>query len=164
MPPGDDAPTRVPGLQTAATALERGNPAAVRRAADECRAGALRDHVGGVPRGKAIVRRLRDLTATDPALGVAVARALDLEHIVEDLLDGRSVDGVTGFGPDGGILPPSRSDRRRRRGTVLLVLGGVVLLVGATAADSLSLVWVIAWTLGSFALIFTGLRDVLHRG
>ena len=44
------------------------------------------------------------------------------------------------------------------------VLGGVVLLVGATAADSLSLFWVIAWTVVSFALIFTGLREALHRG
>jgi hypothetical protein len=44
-----------------------------------------------------------------------------------------------------------------------VLLGGIVLLVGATAADSLSLVWVIVWTVGSFALIFGGLRDVLHR-
>jgi len=154
----------VDGLKAAATALEQADPGAVRRAADECRDGAHRDHLDGTPRGKAIVKRLRDLASTDPALGIAVARSLSLEHIVDDLLDGRSVDGVTGLGPDGGILPPSRSDRRRRRGTVLLVLGGLVLLVGATAADSLSLVWVIVWTLGSFTLIFTGLRGVLHRG
>ena len=47
---------------------------------------------------------------------------------------------------------------------VLLLAGGVVLLAGATAADSLSLVLVVLWTSASFALIFGGLRDVLHRG
>ena len=77
---------------------------------------------------------------------------------------GTSVDGVTGIGADGTVLPPSRSDLRRRRGVVLLLAGGVVLLAGATAADSLSLVLVVLWTLASFALIFGGLRDVLHRG
>jgi fatty acid desaturase len=74
------------------------------------------------------------------------------------------VDGVTGISPGGEVLQPSRSDRRRRRGVVLVLVGGVVLLVGATAADSLSLFWVILWTVTSFILIFGGLRDVLHRG
>ena len=116
-----------------------------------------------MPRGKAYVLGLRDLTVGRPPLGVAVARSLGLEHIVEDLLEGASVDGVTGIGPDGEILAPSPSDRHQRRGTVLVLLGGIVLLVGATAADSLSLVWVIVWTIGSFALIFGGLRDILRR-
>jgi hypothetical protein len=160
----DGAPPRFEAVRTAATELERDDPELVRRAVADCEQGAQLDHAGGVPRGKAYVQRLRDLTHEEPALGVAVARALSLEHIVEDLLDGKSVDGVTGLSPEGEVLPPSRSDRRRRRGTVLLVLGGVVLLVGATAADSLSLFWVIAWTVVSFALIFTGLREALHRG
>jgi hypothetical protein len=39
----------------------------------------------------------------------------------------------------------------------------VVLLVGATFADTLSLSLVIIWTLSSFFLIFGGLREVLRR-
>ena len=46
---------------------------------------------------------------------------------------------------------------------ILVLLGGVVLLVGATAADSLSLFWVILWTVTSFVLIFGGLRGILRR-
>ena len=80
-----------------------------------------------------------------------------------DLLNGESVDGVTGLDAAGVVLPPSRSDRRRRRGTVLLLVGGLVVLIGATTADSLSLWMVIAWTAASFTLIFTGLRSILHR-
>jgi hypothetical protein len=156
-------PTQVEELKAAATALEHADPELVRRAAADCEAGAQRDHLDGVPRGKAYVRRLRDVTGERPELGIAVGRALGLEHIVEDLLDGRSVDGVTGLGPDGAVLPPSRSDRRRRRGVVLLLLGGVVVLAGATVADSLALPAVITWTAASFVLIFVGLRDLLHR-
>ena len=132
-------------------------------AAAACTAGAERDLGEGVPRGRATVLRLRDLTVDDPVLGMAVARALGLGHLVEDLVAGTSVDGVPGFGPDGRVLAPSRSDRRRRRGVVLVLLGGLVLLVGATAADSLSLFWVITWTVVSFGCIFGGLRGLLHR-
>ncbi len=39
----------------------------------------------------------------------------------------------------------------------------MVVLLGATAADSLALYAVITWTLASFVLIFVGLRDLLHR-
>ena len=162
-PEGGTPAPRIKALEAAATALELEEPELVATAAAECVARAERELRDGMPRGKAYVLGLRDLTVGRPPLGVAVARSLGLEHIVEDLLEGASVDGVTGIGPDGEILAPSPSDRRRRRGTVLVLLGGIVLLVGATAADSLSLVWVIVWTIGSFALIFGGLRDVLHR-
>lgn len=162
--PTDQEPApRVGELFAAATALGLEDPGRVRRAAAECEAGARQDHVDGLPRGRATVQRLRDLTHDEPALGIAVARSLGLEHIVEDLLAGKSVDGVTGLGPTGEILPLSRSDRRRRRGAVLLAIGAVVVLLGATAADSLALYAVITWTLASFVLIFVGLRDLLHR-
>lgn len=164
MATGDPVPSRIEALRAAATALEREDPDLVARAGAQCRADAQRDLVNGIPRGQATVLGLRDLTVERPPLGIAVGRALGLEHIVVDLLEGRSVDGVTGISADGAVLPPSRSDRRRRRGTVLLLVGGLVLLVGATTADSLSLFLVIAWTVSSFALIFVGLRDILHRG
>lgn len=163
MPTGRGRASRFEELSDAATALERDDPERVAQATAGCRDGAHQDHLGGVPRGKATVQRLRDLTHEEPALGIAVGRSLGLGHIVEDLLAGTSVDGVTGLGEHGEILPPSRSDRRRRRGAVLLGLGAVVVLLGATAADSLALYAVITWTLASFVLIFVGLRDLLHR-
>ncbi len=163
-PPEGGAPSpRIEALEAAATTLELEEPELVATATADCVARAERELRDGTPRGKAYVLGLRDLTVEQPPLGIAVARSLGLEHIVGDLLDGTSVDGVPGIGPDGQVLAPSPSDRRRRRGAVLVLLGGIVLLVGATAADSLSLMWVIVWTVGSFALIFGGLRDVLHR-
>jgi hypothetical protein len=164
MSTADSGPVGVDALFAAATVLEQEDPALVARTATECEAGARQDLIDGMARGKATVLRLRDLTVERPSLGIAVARSLGLEHIVADLLAGRSVDGVTGIGAGGEVLPRSRSDRRRRRGAILLVLGGLVLLAGATVADSLSLGLVIAWTACSFALIFVGLRDVLHAG
>jgi hypothetical protein len=156
--------TRIEALKDAATTLELEDPDLVVSTRAECVAGAEQDLVGGTPRGRAYVLRLRDLTVERPPLGVAVARSLGLEHIVDDLLEGQSVDGVTGISATGDFLLPSRSDRRRRRGVILAVLGGVVLLAGATAADSLSLFPVILWTVASFVLIFGGLRDILHDG
>jgi hypothetical protein len=163
-PQDDTTPTRIEAFKSAATDLELEDPDLVADTSAECVAAAERDLLDGSPRGRAYVLRLRDLTVERPPLGIAVARTLGLEHIVEDLLEGTSVDGVTGISPGGEVLQPSRSDRRRRRGVVLVLVGGVVLLVGATAADSLSLFWVILWTVTSFILIFGGLRDVLHRG
>ena len=164
MPVGEAPSSRIEAFRAAAAELERADPDLVARVRVECEAGARQDLVDGIPRGRAVVLRLRGLTVERPSLGIAVARSLGLEHIVDDLLAGVSVDGVPGIGADGSILPPSRSDRRRRRGIVLLLIGGGVLLVGATAADSLSLPLVIARTATSFVLIFGGLRDVLHRG
>jgi hypothetical protein len=160
---GRPSPPRIEALKDAAASIELESPELVASARAECVAGAEQDLIAGTPRGRAYVRRLRDLTVENPPLGVAVARSLGLEHIVEDLLQGTSVDGVTGISADGGVLRPSRSDRRRRRGVVLTVIGGVVLLAGATAADSLSLFPVILWTAASFALIFGGLRDILRE-
>lgn len=164
LPTGGPPPSRLELLRTEASALARDEPELVAAATATCRAAAERDLVDGIPRGKAIVRRLRDLAVDRPALAVAVGRSLGLEHIVDDLLGGTSVDGVAGIGADGRVLPPSRADRRRRRGTVILLIGGLVLLAGATVADSLSLFLVVGWTVVSFVLIFGGLRDVLHRG
>jgi hypothetical protein len=155
---------RIEALMAAATALEHEDPELVVAARTECEAGAQRDLLSGVPRGAAYVLRLRDLAVERPPLGIAVARSLGLEHIMEDLLAGKSVDGVTGISPEGQVLPPSRSDRRRRRGAFFVLVGGVILLVGATTADSLSLTLVIIWTVSSFVFIFGGLRELLHRG
>jgi hypothetical protein len=155
--------SRIESLKAEARGLEQEDPELVGRARDECQEGARQDLLKGVPRGAAIVLRLRDLTVEQPALGIAVARSLGLEHILDDLLAGKSVDGVTGLSADGQVLPRSRSDKRRRRGVVSLFLGGVVLLVGATFADTLSLTLVIIWTFSSFFLIFGGLREVLRR-
>ncbi len=156
--------SRIESLKAAATALEQQDPDLVDRARDECQAAAQQDLLNGVPRGAAVVLHLRDLTVERAPLGIAVGRSLGLEHIVDDLLAGKSVDGVTGISAEGHVLPPSRSDKRRRRGAVSLFLGGVVLLVGATFADTLSLALVIIWTFTSFFLIFGGLREVLRRG
>jgi hypothetical protein len=164
VPTGDSVPSRIDAIQAEATALQQEDPELVDRTATACRADAERDLANGIPRGKAYVLGLRDLAVERPPLAIAVGRSLGLEHLVVDLLEGRSVDGVTGISARGEVLPPSRSDRRRRRGAVLLLVGGLVLLVGATTADSLSLPLVIAWTVASFALIFGGLRDVLHWG
>jgi hypothetical protein len=158
------SPSRIESLKADAIALEQADPDLVDRAGAECQAAAQRDLVNGVPRGTAIVLRLRDLTVERPPLGIAVARSLGLEHIMEELLAGKSVDGVTGISAEGDVLPPSPSDKKRRRGTVFILLGGVILLVGATTADSLSLTLVIIWTLSSFFLIFSGLRALLRRG
>lgn len=78
--------SRIDALAAEATALQAEDPALVARASEECRTDAERDFVDGTPRGKALVRRLRDLTVEQPALGLAVGRSLALGHIVEDLL------------------------------------------------------------------------------
>ena len=164
MSTNDASVSRIVSLKAAAAKLEQDDPDLVERARVECQAAAQQDLLKGVPRGAAVVLRLRDLTVEQAPLGIAVARSLGLEHILDDLLAGKSVDGVTGISADGQVLPPSRSDKRRRRGAVSLFLGGVVLLVGATFADTLSLTLVIIWTFSSFFLIFGGLREVLRRG
>ena len=109
------------------------------------------------------MQRLRDLTHDEPALGIAVARSLGLEHIVEDLLAGKSVDGVTAWARPGRSCRSAGPNGRRRGSGPVLAIGAVVVLLGATAADSLALYAVITWTLASFVLIFVGLRDLLHR-
>ena len=157
---------RVPWIEAqfaAAMVLEQEEPDLVALAASECQAGAQRDLQLGTARGKAYVLRLRDLTLERPSLGIAVARRLGLEHIVEDLLNGTSVDGVPGIGADGTACPPSRRDRSRRHGCVLLALGGMVLLIGATTADDLTLFLVVAWTLCSFSLMFAGTWLILRQ-
>ena len=67
-----------------------------------------------------------------------MARALGLVHIVEDLLAGSTVEGVSGIGPDGTVLPPSRRQRTRRRGKLILAASAVVLLVEAVIAGGVS--------------------------
>ena len=104
----------------------------------------------------AYVRRLQELTIEQPALGIAVARALGLEHIVEDLLDGMTVDGVRGIGPDGTALPPTRRAALRRYGRRIFVLSIVVLVVEASVVEGMAS-WVIyVWTALGLGLFFFG--------
>ena len=64
---------RVEDQFVSATILEQDEPELVARTTDEFKAAAERDHQGGVPRGRAYVRRLQELTVEHPALGIAVA-------------------------------------------------------------------------------------------
>ncbi len=148
---------------TSAERLERDDPALVARTAAELRAAAEGDHRGGAPRGRAYVRRIQELTVERPDLGIAVARALGLEHIVEELLDGVSVDGVPGIGPDGMALPATRQHRTRRRGAVILGISAAVLLVEAVTADSVPSVVLYLWTAVGLVLFGIGGVFVLVR-
>lgn len=139
-----------------ATRLEHDDAGLVARAADQLRAGAAADLADGVPRGRATVRRLQALTIERPGLGIAVARALHLEHIVEDLLAGMTVEGVPGIGADGVELAPTRRHRARRRGVVLLGASGLVLLAEAVVAGGLVAGLLYAWTAVGLGLFFVG--------
>ena len=163
MPDGEPRSPWVEDQFAAALVLAEQDPSLIALTAADCSEGAERDLQRGVTRGKAYVLRLRDLTVDSPPLGIAVGRYLGLEHIVEDLLAGQSVEGVSGIGNGGTVLDRNRNDVRRRRGVVLLVLGGLVLLGGATTADVLTLGLDIVWTVGAFGLLFTGIWLVLHR-
>jgi hypothetical protein len=145
----------------AATRLQDDDPDLVARTAEELRSGAEADLRGGVPRGRAYVRRLQELTVERPDLGIAVARALGLVHIVEDLLAGSTVEGVAGIGPDGTVLPPSRRQRTRRRGKLILAASAVILLVEAVAAGGVSSVLLYLWTAVGLALFFLGLYLIM---
>ncbi len=149
-------------MEAWARLLAHDEPELVLRAADQLRASAEDDHLGGTPRGKAYVLRLQKLIVERPALGVAVARSLGLEHIAQDLLEGRSVDGVPGIGPDGSVMVTGRH-RTRRRGKVLLAVSALVLLVEAVTADALPSALLYVWTAVGLGLFFVGGYLVMLR-
>ena len=119
-----------------ATALEHDDPVLVGHRRRPAPAAAEGDISGG-PRGSAAdVRRLH---GTDHrAAGARHSPSpghFGLEHIVEDLLDGMTVDGVRGIGTDGTALPPPvvrhcaplrEKDLRAARFVVLVVEASVV--------------------------------------
>jgi hypothetical protein len=111
-----------------------------------------------------MVRRLRELLAERPDLGLAVARKLDLEHLALDLLAGGMVDGVSGLAPDGTPLPTSRRHRSKRRGAWLLAASAVVLLFEAIVAGGVGSILLYLWTAVGLALFFVGGWLVIYRG
>jgi hypothetical protein len=152
----DGRPQQVEALWSSARQLESDDPGLVARAAAKLRADADHDHTGGVPRGKAYVRRLQESVVERPELGIAVARSLGLEHIAEDLLNGMTVEGVAGIGPDGSALPQTRRQRTRRRGKMILALSALALLVEAVIADGLPSILLYVWTAFALGLFFVG--------
>ncbi len=161
-----DDGSRTPGLEgrlESARELERDQSELVSRVAEGVRAGAEADRRAGTPRGRAYVRRIQELVVDDPQLGLAVAASLGLEHIAADLLEGTSVEGVPGIGPDGMALSSTPRDRTRRWGKVLLVAATVLLLVEAVTADALASMLLYAWTAVGLALFFVGVYLVMLR-
>jgi hypothetical protein len=148
--------SRITEWADSAHRLETDDPALVTSAADHLRTGADEDHTRGAPRGKAYIRRLQELTVDHPELGIAVARRLGLEHIVEDLLGGISVEGVPGIGPDGRPLSPTSRHRTRRRGGWLLALSALVLLLEAIVAGGVGSILLYVWTAVGLGLFFVG--------
>jgi type IV secretory pathway TrbD component len=88
---------------------------------------------------------------------------LHLEHIVEDLLAGMTVEGVPGIGADGAELAPTRRHRARRRGALLLGASGLVLLAEAVVAGGLAAGLLYAWTAVGLGLFFVGGYLVMLR-
>jgi hypothetical protein len=158
-----DGPTPLEALWSSARQLESDDPGLVARAATELRAGADRDHAAGAPRGKAYVRRLQESLVERPELGIAVARSLGLEHIAEDFLQGMTVEGVAGIGPDGSALPQTRRQRTRRRGKLILALSALALLIEAVIADGIPSILLYIWTAFGLGLFFVGGYLVLLR-
>ena len=140
----------------AADALEQDDPDLVARAADELKAGAEGDVHGGLTRSRAYVRRLQSLALERPELAIAVGRVLNLDHIVEDLLDGKTVEGVSGLAPDGSALTRNSRHRLRTRGKWMVAVSAVLLLVEAVIADGIPSLLLYAWTAIALALFFVG--------
>lgn len=110
------------------------------------------------------MQNLQRLTVANAGLGVAVARQLGLEHITEDLLNGISIEGVSGIGPDGSVLPPTSRHRARRRGAWMLAASAVVLLIEAILADGLASILLYIWTAVGLGLFFIGGYLVMLKG
>jgi hypothetical protein len=136
--------------------LEEEHSDLVAQRASELQAAADGDHRNGAPRGRAYVRRLQELAIDDPDMGIAVGRSLHLEHVVEELLAGISVDGVPGIGPDGHELPPNRRHTARRRGAWMLALSALLLLVEAVIADGIGSILLYIWTVVGLGTFFLG--------
>lgn len=139
-----------------ADAPARDDPALVARAADALCSIAEGDLRGRVPRSKAYVRRLQELTIDRPALGIAVARAINMDHVVETLLDGVSVEGVPGIGPDGAEIAPTPRHRARAAGRWILGSSVLVLLAEAIVAYGMAPAVIYCWTTAGLALFFVG--------
>jgi hypothetical protein len=156
--PGDNQgrPTRVEDAFVAATNLALDDPERVATAVEHFRERAEEDHRAGTPRGRAYVRRLQALLVENPELGIAVARAVSLEHIAQELLEGTPVEGVPGIGPDGVALTSTGRHRTRRKGALILALSAVVLLVEAVTADALASILLYLWTAVGLGLFFVG--------
>jgi hypothetical protein len=156
--PGDDRgrPPRVGEAFLAATNLALDDPERVATAVEQFRERAEEDHRAGAPRGRAYVRRLQALLIENPGLGIAVARAVSLEHIAQELLEGTPVEGVPGIGPDGVALTSTGRHRTRRKGAVILALSAVVLLIEAVTADALASILLYLWTAVGLGLFFVG--------
>jgi hypothetical protein len=140
----------------AADALEQDDPALVARTADELKAGAEGDVHGGLTRSRAYVRRLQSLALERPELAIAVGRVLNLDHIVEDLLDGKTVEGVAGLAPDGSALSRTSRHRLRTRGKWMVAISALLLLVEAVIADGIPSPLLYAWTVIALGLFFAG--------
>jgi hypothetical protein len=149
-------PTRVEIAFTAATNLALDDPERVATATEQFRERAEEDHRAGTPRGRAYVRRLQALLIENPELGIAVARAVSLEHIAQELLEGTPVEGVPGIGPDGVALTSTGRHRTRRKGALILALSAVVLLIEAVTADALASILLYLWTAVGLGLFFVG--------
>jgi hypothetical protein len=147
----------------AAEALERDDPELVLRVTNEVRTAAEGDLRAGVPRGVAYIRRLQEVTLRRPELGIAVARALNLSHIVEDLLEGASVEGVPGIGTDGVELSATRRHKIRVFGKSILAFSVVVLLIDAVIGDGVATAVLYAWTAVGLGLFFVGTYLVMLR-
>lgn len=147
----------------AADALEHDDPDLVARTADELRRGAEGDVHGRLTRSKAYVRRLQALAVERPELAIAVGRRLNLGHIVEELLDGRTVEGVAGISPEGTVLSRTPRHRLRTRGKWMLAVSGLVLLVEAVVADGIPSALLYGWTAIGLALFFVGGYFVMLR-
>ncbi len=156
MTNGQGSHSRITEWTASAQRLEKDDPGRVTRAVCDLRACADEDHRRGAPRGKAYIRRLQELTVDHPELGIAVSRELGLEHIVEDLLSGMTVEGVPGIGSDGRPLSPTSRHRTRRRGGWLLALSALVLLLEAIVAGDVGSILLYVWTAVGLGLFFVG--------
>jgi hypothetical protein len=140
----------------AATALGHDDPELVARTAAELRMGAESDVHGRLTRSRAYVRRLQALAVERPELAIAVGRTLNLDHIVEELLDGKTVEGVAGISAEGSVLSRTPRHRLRTRGKWMLAVSSVLLLIEAVIADGIPSALLYAWTTIGLALFFVG--------
>jgi hypothetical protein len=150
-------------LAEVASRLERDEPDLVADAVERVRREAEADHQAGSPRGRSMIRRLRDVLIERPELGLAAARGLGLEHIAVELMDGHAVDGVPGLGLDGTPLPISLAHRSRRRGAWMLAASALVLLIEAVVAGDIGSILLYVWTAVGLGLFFVGGYLVIYR-
>jgi hypothetical protein len=158
-----ESPSRMQRAFRAAELLAREEPDLVTRTADELRRGAESDIRGRLTRSRAYVRRLQELSIERPELAIAVSRRLDLGHIVEELLDGRTVEGVAGIGPDGRAMAPTSRRMLRQRGKVLVAVSAVLLLIEAVIADGIASALLYAWTAIGLSLFLVGCYCIMLK-